>query len=341
MMQAHHLATLLVLVVSHAIGFATALVASDGRAKRQQLPAINAAVIVPGFLTGADELQPLVDSLKARGIPSIAVPFPNWHWLPCLGGRSARPILERIDFTVRHLSANGGDVDSIPDFEYSAMDCFQDFRDNPGGVMEAGGSAEVDSFPKDITPRGKFSIPFEDAKGRVALIGHSAGGWISRVYLSNRDYGGRTYGGSDLVHSLVTLGSPHGNAPGPAFRSVDWINQEQIPENVRALAVAGKGFKGDSSGQFTQNAYSFCCGQGSDGSMYDGDGVTPVESALTMEGPTCEKMILDGTVTHFPWSDVFGGDLFAPDLAKLHKEERTPWYGSGESVDQWADWLKV
>lgn len=306
-----------------------------------QLPNINAAVIVPGFLTGADELQPLVDSLNAKGIPSIAVPFPNWHWIPCLGGRSARPILERIDFTVRHLCANGGDVNAIPNFEYSLLDCWNDFRDNPGGVLEAGGSAEVDLFPKDVVPRGTFGIPFDDAKGKIAIIGHSAGGWISRVYLSNRDYGGRVYNGSQMVHSLVTLGSPHGNAPGAAFRSVDWVNQEDIPSTTRALAVAGKGFKGDSSGQFTQNAYAFCCNKGSDGTIYDGDGVTPVESALAMEGERCEKMVLDGTVTHFPWSDVFGGNFFAPDLAKIHKEERTAWYGSSETVDQWVDWLKV
>ena len=334
------ISTSLLLLISNNIRIVDAF-ATPSQTSTNDLPNINCCVVVPGFLTGADELQPLVDNLNSRGIPTIAVPFPNWHWIPCLGGRSARPILERIDFTVRHLCANGGDVNAVPKFEYNFVDCLQDFRDNPGGVLEVGGSAEVDLFPKNISPRGKFGLPFNDAKGRVALIGHSAGGWISRVYLSNRDYGGRTYNGSDMVHSLITLGSPHGNAPGAAFRSVDWINQEKIPENVRALAVAGKGFKGDSSGQFTQNAYAFCCNKGSDGSIYDGDGVTPVESALAMEGSECEKLILEGTTTHFPWSDVFGGDFFAPDLAKLHRKERTPWYGSDEAIDQWVGWLQA
>ncbi len=249
--------------------------------------------------------------------------------------------MERIDFTVRHLTANGGDVNAVPDFEYNMIDCWKDFGDNPGGVMEVGGSAEVDEFPKDIEPRGKFVMPSKDeAKGRIALVGHSAGGWISRVYLSHRDYGGKAYCGSELVHSLVTLGTPQGNAPGAAFRSIDWVNREEIPKNVRALAVAGKGFKGDSSGTFTQNAYAFCCGKGSDGSMYDGDGVTPLESSLAMEGETCEKLVLDGTVGHFPWSDVFGGSFIAPELTKLHEQERTPWYGSDEALDQWVRWLK-
>lgn len=249
-----------------------------------------------------------------------------------------RPMLERIDHTVRHLTVSGN-VDTIPNFDYSVWDCIQDFKDNPGGVMQVGGSSKVDEYDPNITPRGKFSRPASDSNYRIALIGHSAGGWISRAYLSDRNYGGRSYGGSELVHSLVTLGSPHGNAPGAAFEGVEWVNRESVPENVQALAVAGSGFPGDSSGQLTANAYSFCCPEGSNGLTYDGDGLTPIFSALAMEG--AESMVLDGTVTHFPWSDVWGGDMFAPDLAKRHREEGIPWYGSEEALDQWTPWLET
>lgn len=99
---------------------------------------IKAAVIVPGFLTGASEMKSLVDALEKEGIPSVSVPFPNWHWLPCLGGRSARPMLERIDYTVKHLAClqekdlfendNKKKIE-IPDFQYSIFDCWNDFRD--------------------------------------------------------------------------------------------------------------------------------------------------------------------------------------------------------------------
>ena len=140
------------------------------------------------------------------------------------------------------------------------------------------------------------------------------------------------------MHSLVTLGSPHGNAPGAAFEGVEWVNREGAPSNVQTLAVARKGFLGNSSGQLTANAYSFCCPNGTDGSSYDGDGLTPTFSALAVEG--AEKMILEGTVTHFPWSDVWGGDVFAPDLAKRHREEGIPWYGSEDAMDQWVGWLE-
>eukprot|EP00639_Heterosigma_akashiwo_P018229 CAMPEP_0206399856 /NCGR_PEP_ID=MMETSP0294-20121207/25123_1 /ASSEMBLY_ACC=CAM_ASM_000327 /TAXON_ID=39354 /ORGANISM="Heterosigma akashiwo, Strain CCMP2393" /LENGTH=362 /DNA_ID=CAMNT_0053855845 /DNA_START=12 /DNA_END=1100 /DNA_ORIENTATION=- len=306
------------------------------------LPNVKAAVIVPGFLTGGPEFKPLVDELQRRGIPCAAVPMPNWHWIPCLGGRSVRPLLERIDHTVRHVAAAAGEElpinleEVIPDFEYSIFDCWKDFQDNPGGVLEVGGSAEVDQYDPTITPRGSF--PAADLpKGRIALIGHSAGGWMARAYLSDRNYGGRSYSGSQFVHSLVTLGSPHGDAPGAAFRGVEWVNREGVPPSVRGLAVAGTGFKGNNSGQLTKNAYSFCCPDGSDGTGYEGDGVTPVFSALAWDG--AEKLLLDGKVTHFPWSDVFGGDIFAPDLAKDHKEQGTPWYGSREALDQWLGWL--
>jgi len=77
------------------------------------LPNVKAAVIVPGFLTGKDEFIPLAQSLTNCGIPTVVVPMPNWHWLPCLGGRSMRPMLERIDFTVKHLAAVAGDLDQF------------------------------------------------------------------------------------------------------------------------------------------------------------------------------------------------------------------------------------
>jgi len=227
----------------------------------------------------------------------------------------------------------------IPDFSYNFVDCYEDFRNNPGGVFEVGGSCDVDEYPI-VTPKGTFPLPSntnaEEVGGRVALIGHSAGGWISRLYVSNRNYGGRAYAGQDLVHTLVTLGTPHGNAPGPAFKGVEWCNREAIATNkMRALAVAGEGFLGDRSGQLTQNSYAFCCPEGSDGTKYDGDGVTPIQSALAMEGS--DKMTIKN-IHHFPWSEVTGGDFVAPDLAKLHKQGMS-WYGSDDAIDQWFEWL--
>jgi len=116
-----------------------------------------------------------------------------------------RPMLERIDFTVRHFAASvAGDLDElqknkglenveygqgpkelfgrssdsktnaqllIPEFSYNIIDCCLDFKNNPGGVLEVGGSAEVDDYPL-WEPKGSFPKA-SDPQGRVALIGHS------------------------------------------------------------------------------------------------------------------------------------------------------------------------
>jgi len=297
---------------------------------------IKAAVLVPGFLTGSSEFEPMCQALTEKGIPTVAVPMPNWHWLSCLGGRSVRPILERIDFTVKHLLINDGDVNKIPDYDYSLQDLWYDFQTNPGGIYKVGGSDVVDEYP-DVEPRGGMKIPDLNVPNKkVALIGHSAGGWISRVYLSTRSYGGKIYNGHDYIHSLVTLGTPHVTAPGPAFEGIKWVNQDQnnkLP--VRSLAVGGTGFMGGNNwGALTQGAYQFCCPNGSDGSTYDGDGVTPIFSSLSLPG--ADQMTVKG-VTHFCW-DVFGGDLVAPELTKDYKNGRN-WYGSDDILDQWAPWL--
>jgi hypothetical protein len=154
---------------------------------------VAAAVVVPGFLTGSNEFRPLCEALTAKGIPTVAVPMPNWHWLPCLGGRSARPILERIDFTVRHLVANlentengilsnkNNAIYNIPKYSYSWWDCWQDFQNNPGGALNVGGSSKVDEYPV-VEPKGDFSLPENlrndnngsggEPKKKIALIGH-------------------------------------------------------------------------------------------------------------------------------------------------------------------------
>jgi pimeloyl-ACP methyl ester carboxylesterase len=300
-----------------------------------QLPKLKAAVLLPGFLTGAAEFQSLVNSLTSRGIPTIAVPMPNWHWLPCMGGRSVRPILERLDCTVRWMAANAGKTDTSQNpelFDYSLQDLYQDFRENPGGIYEVGGSDKVNDYPV-VEPKGRFLDSKDDPKGSIALIGHSAGGWISRVYLSERNYGGRVYAGQGLVHSLVTLGTPHANAPGPAFEGISWSNEEP-PLAIRQLAVGGTGFLGGDWGAFTAGAYAFC---GLDGSSVDGDGVTPIISALALPG--AEQLVVDHA-HHFCWSEVFGGSLVAPELTKDHKQH-CRWYGSESVLDQWAGWLDV
>ena len=45
-------------------------------------------------------------------------------------------------------------------------------------------------------------------KKKVTLIGHSSGGMILRLYLSDLLFSGKIYNGKDYANCLITLGSP-------------------------------------------------------------------------------------------------------------------------------------
>lgn len=64
---------------------------------------------------------------------------------------------------------------------------------------------------------------------RVALVGHSASGWVGRLYLGSREpYGGRVYPGASLVHTLCMLGSPQYTSDGITSRNLAFVN-DHVP----------------------------------------------------------------------------------------------------------------
>ena len=214
----------------------------------------DAAVVVPGFLEGAAEFVGVAEALRKRGIPATVAPIHRWHWIPCLGGRSVRPILARIDHACAYATT-AEELDVVAPFpEYTAADLVSDFVNNPGGVLKAGGSADPDEFPY-VEPRGSFgAFNGRELRRGCSIVGHSAAGWISRIYLSEERYGGHSHRGlARGVGRLVTLGSPHAASDGVAFANVAWARREPAP--VRALAVAGAGFRGDEAGSFTRDSY--------------------------------------------------------------------------------------
>lgn len=312
------------------VGVTTAL-------QQPELPArsrcLSVAVVVPGFLTGSADFDELCANLGQEcGITAVAVPMPAWHWIPCLGGRSVKPILQRIDFTVQWLVAHQGDVSKIPRYTYTIKDLWDDFWTNPGGIFSVGGSDQVDEYPC-VQPHGQFPLPTNVTENtvKIGLLGHSAGGWISRIYLSDRPYGGKGYGGTRFIHSLVTLGTPHRNGPGPAFAGIRWVEQEEAL--VPSLAVGATGFDSNDWGSFTQGAYQFC-GFENDTS---GDGVTPLESAFDYRG--AQQLALD-RVHHISWRDTFGAGFVSKELTRDH-QNGTPWYGSPPIVKMWGPFLKA
>ena len=127
-----------------------------------KLPALRAAVIVPGFLSDESDFYELAEALSADGIATAVVPMKLWHWIPILGGRSVRPLLDRIALAVEHVAALGPAAEvgpapvrlCVPTPEYSALDCWNDFTANPGGVLKAGGTDQPDEYP-DVEPAGR------------------------------------------------------------------------------------------------------------------------------------------------------------------------------------------
>ncbi|MDJ0702750.1 MAG: lipase [Leptolyngbyaceae cyanobacterium MO_188.B28] len=228
-------------------------------------------VILPGYLAGAEPYQEMELALQKLGFPAVTVPLKRRDWLPTVGGRSVRPILEQLDQTVRQAMADHG-------------------------------------------------------SSTVNLVGHSAGGWISRIYLGEKAYDihpsdrGKSclWSAHHQITTLITLGTPHMTQERWTLKNLDFVNQTYpgayYANQVNYICIAGKSVYGRQNwqGWFTYNSYKLTCGNGD----CWGDGITPIEAAH-LEG--AKNLVLDN-VMHSP----------KPDGV---------WYGASEVVDNWATYL--
>jgi triacylglycerol esterase/lipase EstA (alpha/beta hydrolase family) len=165
----------------------------------------------------------------------------------------------------------------------------------------------------------------ETGSDRVNLVGHSAGGWISRIYLGEISYDihpvniGKTclWKAHTFVDTLVTLGTPHVSRERWTKRNLDFVKDNYpgaFHQSVRYICVAGKALYGERTlkGWFTHSSYELTIGQGN----CWGDGITPVEAAHLAGA---QNLLLE---------DVW----HSPRPAKS-------WYGTPEVVQQWAGYL--
>lgn len=159
---------------------------------------------------------------------------------------------------------------------------------------------------------------------RVNLIGHSAGGWIARIYLGKHPYHGRIWSGQDKVSTLVTLGTPHLSRERWTRANLNFVNQTYPGAywpQVKMVCVAGRAVQGrplswgalSLSDWIAFNSYQMTAGQG--GAW--GDGITPIEAAH-LEGAI--NLTLEGVV-HAP-------------------KDTRPWYGSPQVIPEWIDYLR-
>jgi pimeloyl-ACP methyl ester carboxylesterase len=86
----------------------------------------------------------------------------------------------------------------------------------------------------------------EGGGGRnVTLVGHSAGGWIGRIYLSrSAEYDGRVWRGADKAGRLICLGTPQRSGEAVTRRNMMFVNEECAgcaEDGVDYVCIGGTG----------------------------------------------------------------------------------------------------
>ncbi|MBD2663126.1 hypothetical protein B6N60_00676 [Richelia sinica FACHB-800] len=184
-----------------------------------------------------------------------------------------------------------------------------------GGRSVAPIIQKLDHTVKQILQESKVS--------QINLIGHSAGGWISRIYLGEKLYVGRgeaqgwVWQAHPLVATLVTLGTPHISQERWTRWNLDFVNHNYpgaFYPTVRYVCVAGKSIYGERKrgSWLAYSSYKLTCGQGNTW----GDGITPI-TAAHLTG--AENIVVEG-VKHSPKSP---GN----------------WYGSQQGLSSWVGYL--
>ncbi|MFM9110918.1 MAG: esterase/lipase family protein [Prochlorococcaceae cyanobacterium] len=153
--------------------------------------------------------------------------------------------------------------------------------------------------------------------GRITLLGHSSGGVMLRLFLSDLPFQGRRYGGRRLADRLICLGSPHTALRATPLRA---LVDRELPGAFHAEAVTYVSVAGDlnldpdrAEASATARRLAPTGYRNSTGNSHDrGDGLVPVSAALLAGS---RPIVLEG-VAH---GGAFGGR----------------WYGSPEVVERW------
>ena len=182
----------------------------------------------------------------------------------------------------------------------------------------------------------------ESGGEKVALVAHSAGGWLARTWLLERA------GALTSTASLVTLGSPHSppppdsGLPDQTRGILTWVSENTpgaFHPELSYTTVAGRFLKGApllGKKEGTSDAAPVSLAARLAGFGYEavcgrpdvwGDSITPVESAH-LEG--ARQVTLEG-VFHGP----LGASADDPEGGEADKNTRF-WYGSACVIDSWA-----
>ena len=153
---------------------------------------------------------------------------------------------------------------------------------------------------------------------KIDFIGHSSGGIMLRLYLSDQLFGGNKYNGKTITENLITLGSPHQALRATKLRKfVDKEYPGSFFKEVNYISVGGSVDIRSKDAYFLTKLLARRSYESITGTFNcEGDGLVPLSSSL-LEGSN--KVVLQ---------DTFHGGIFGES-----------WYGSVSSVKNW--WRKI
>ena len=158
----------------------------------------------------------------------------------------------------------------------------------------------------------------ENNSKKIDLIGHSSGGVMLRLYLSDLPFNNEIFNGKSHTKNLITLGSPHQAVNATVLRKfVDEKYPGNFYKNINYVSVGGEvKIKSKQTSLITKfvarGSYKSISGD----KNTSGDGLVPLSSSL-LRGS--QQIILSGTVH---------GGLFGDD-----------WYCNPSKVKEW--WKQV
>ena len=159
-----------------------------------------------------------------------------------------------------------------------------------------------------------LSILAKKKAQKIDLIGHSSGGMILRLYLSEENINGKIYNGKLTTKNLITLGTPHQAIKATKLRTfVDQKYPGNFFKEINYVSIGGKvTIKSDESTLLTKFLGKRFYKSISGNNYEEGDGLVPLSSSL-LKG---SQQIIIPKTAH---SSIFGKD----------------WYGSTQNVKKW------
>ena len=158
----------------------------------------------------------------------------------------------------------------------------------------------------------------ENSSKKIDFIGHSSGGVMLRLYLSDEPFNNEIFNGISHTKNIITLGSPHQAEKATALRKfVDEKYPGNFFKNINYVSVGGEVvIKSKQTSLITKiiarGSYKSISGD----KNASGDGLVPLSSSL-LEGS--QKIILPETVH---------GGIFGKN-----------WYCTSSKVRQW--WKQI